>query len=181
VLDMAPDAFLLFQSWANEHYAEMESGPVNLRGPWAKLVTYCARFALILHLASNVGQRTVASVVEAESVSRAIALATYFKSHTRRVYSHLFASPKERQINAAVEWLKRRSGQSASQRELVTFKVGGIRTSQDGSALFKILEQNGLGRIEQFTPAHGGPTSIRFTLDCRANAARLQTPGDWRN
>lgn len=181
VLDMSPDAFRLFQDWANEHYVEMESGPVNLRGPWAKLVTYCARFALILHLASNVGQRTVASVVDAESVSRAISLAMYFKSHARRVYGHLFASPEERQILAAIEWFKRRPGQSGSQRDFLTSKVGGVRTSQDTASVFQLLERNGWGRIEQITSPRGGPPSILFTLDCRSNADRLQTPGGWRN
>ena len=80
-LEFPPDVFASFQSWANEHYAEMDSGPVNLRGPWAKLVTYCARLALIIHLARQVcGEAVSRWEVDAESLSRAIALVGYFKS-----------------------------------------------------------------------------------------------------
>lgn len=175
VLDMAPDAFVEFQHWVNGHFTEMENGPVNLRGPWAKLVTYCARFALIIYLARTVTERTVASTVDVNSVRCAIALANYFKSHTRKVYRHLFATAAERQIMAAIEWLRKRPGLCSTKRDFQTFKVGGVRTAEDASALFVLLERNGWGRIDYATPKRGGQVSVRFTLDCRSSAAQLQT------
>jgi hypothetical protein len=173
-LELAPDVFEIFRDWVNEHYAEMENGPTNLRGPWAKLVTYCARLALIIHLARKVCGESTSEDVEAESVTRAIALISYFESHTRKIYRRLHASAEERQVIAAVEWLKRRTGCVASQREFVTYKVGGVKSSEQALDLFKRLEENRWGHTEQQTPRAGGRQTTQFFLDCRPNADRLQ-------
>jgi len=173
-LELAPGVFEIFRDWVNEHYAEMENGPTTLRGPWAKLVTYCARFALIIQLTRKVCGESPSAEVDEETVSLAIALVSYFKSHTRKVYHRLHASAEERQIIAAVEWLKRQPGCVASQRDFVSYKVGGVKKSDQAADLLKKLEENRWGHIEEQTPRRGGRQTTLFRLDCRPNADRLQ-------
>ena len=73
--------------WYNAHDEERRSHELapSLRGPWAKLKAYCARFALVLHLLRMVTGEVCADEVDAESVNRAIRLISYFKSHARKV------------------------------------------------------------------------------------------------
>jgi Protein of unknown function (DUF3987) len=179
-LDLAPGTCDRFREWVNAHYAEMESGPPNLRGPWAKLVTYCARLALIIHLIHKVSADLATNDVDAVSVDRAIGLVDYFKSHVRKVYRHLHASAEELAIAGAVDWLKRRPGRGASVRDIVTYKVGQVENSGQALDLLQKLEKNNWGHIERQTPSTGGRETIRFFLDCRSIADRLQTLADGR-
>jgi hypothetical protein len=174
-LELAPGVFETFRDWVNGHYAEMENGPANLRGPWAKLVSYCARLALIIHLTRKVCGDPVAADVDAESVTRAITLICYFKSHARKVYRRLYATAEEIQITAAVEWLKKRPGYQASLRDFVTNKVGRVRNTEQALSLFRRLEENKWGHIERRKPSGGGRETILFLLNCRPSADRLQT------
>jgi hypothetical protein len=172
--ELAPGVFEIFRDWVNENYAEMDSGPANLRGPWAKLVTYCARLALIIHLIRRVCGETTSRDVDEESMRRAIALASYFKSHARKVYQHLYASAEEKQITTVVAWLKKRPGCKASLHDFVTYKVGGVTNRDQALAIFGKLEENRWGHIQERAPATGGRTTVEFVLECRPIADRLQ-------
>ncbi len=50
-LRLSPAAQQVFAEWAQEHYREMDDGLIHLRGPWAKMISYCARFILVSHQA----------------------------------------------------------------------------------------------------------------------------------
>jgi hypothetical protein len=173
--ELAPEAWAIFRDWANQHYVEMENGPTNLRGPWAKLVTYCARLALLLHLIRTVCDESVPFDVDEDSVRRAITLISYFKSHTRKVYRHLHASAEDIQMAAAIEWLRKRKECVASARDFVTNKVGRVRTTQQALELFSKLEENNWGHTDHRVPATGGRRTTLFFLDCRRIADRSQT------
>lgn len=81
-----------YAAWYDAHNEETEGDdfPAHLKGPWAKMRAYCARLALLM---DRLGRSfdddglDVTEPVGVESLSRAIVLLDYFKSHTRRVRS----------------------------------------------------------------------------------------------
>ncbi len=89
------EAFIAF---AIELYGELADPdfPEHLRGPFAKLEGYGARLALLLQLCRLACEETLGEAVDAHSVLGAAALVHYFKSHARRVYARLHATPEDR-------------------------------------------------------------------------------------
>ena len=61
----------------------------------------------------------------------------------------------------AAEWLRRHDG-TASVRELLTYKVGGVRTSAEARELIALLVDRGLA--ERSTVIAGGHEQMRVTL-----------------
>ena len=82
--------------------------PINLRAPWMKLRSYCARLALILQ-----GMRWAADeeesfeAVDEISVQGAIALVDAFKTHIRRVYRQLPATPGDKKSDGIFAWVRK--------------------------------------------------------------------------
>jgi hypothetical protein len=144
-----PDGKAEWERWIRSHYAEESDPDLGdfLRGPWAKMRGYCARLALLLQLCRAAAGEAESESVEAVSVLGAAALIDYFKSHIRRVYARLHASPEEVRAARAVEWLKKHGGR-ASIRDLLRGKVGGTRRSEDAVTLMRDLAGRGYGAVE---------------------------------
>jgi hypothetical protein len=156
----------VWADWILGHFAEMHQGPINLRGPWSKLTTYCARLALIIHIACVRANETESFDVDDESLRRAIRLIEYFKSHARKVYEELQSSQDEKRLKRAGEWIKGRDDQQASVRDIVTYRVAGCKKNEHAEALFKEMHAAGMGRIIFSTPERGGRSRMLFRLDC---------------
>lgn len=148
LLTFTPAAKVLWVEWIQDHYRNQHDPffPVNLRGPWAKLEGYCARFALILQMGRVACEEARDGEIDEISMAGAAALAEYFKSHARRVYSRLHATEQDQNAIQAVAWLQKRGG-SATARDLQRANVAGVNTAEAALALLRTLERRGYGSL----------------------------------
>src|SRR5207245_5404653 len=93
-----------------ELYPSLNAAPTPLRGPLAKLVSYTARFALVIHLCEHVQGREQSGDIGAESVERACEITRYLASHAARVYARLRATDGDRRVHGLGEWARRQGG-----------------------------------------------------------------------
>jgi hypothetical protein len=102
-------------------------------------------------------------------------LIDYFKSHTRKVYAMLRATPEDKQVLTALAWIKRQPERKVSARDLQHAGVTGITTSEEAQNLLEQLKERGYGRVEVCKSKHGKPSFI-FTLHPTSdNIASCQT------
>jgi len=158
----AQDAWHKFEE---SHGAESQCPkfPDYLRGPWRKLTSYCARFALILQMARYAAGEASCGEVDETSLAGAIRLVEYFKSHARKVYGHLRREPSNERMAILMEWVNRHGGE-VSVREVVTAKVAGCKTNGEALELFSRLRQAGVGAIQAVKNPKGGRPKIVFSL-----------------
>jgi hypothetical protein len=149
-LTMTPEAHRLFVEFANELYAELADPdlPPHLRGPWLKMEGMCARLALILQLTHWAAGETERENIEPTSVIGAVALITYFQSHARRVYSSLACTPADKKVEQAIAWVQSHGG-SASVRDVVRYKVAGVKSATEAKALLRDLEDREFGKVTE--------------------------------
>jgi hypothetical protein len=157
VLPLTRKGKAAFVEWATSHYEELGAPDFapTLRGPWAKMEGYCARLALVLHLARFVCQETKHTTVDDISVFGAAALIDYFKNHARLVYAQLQASPEEKRLDAARQWIARHGGE-VTLRDLYRHKVAGCKTPTDAEHLLDLLVGHGYGTRTDEMPPTGG-------------------------
>lgn len=150
IVPFTPSGKSVWVEWINDHYKEQEdpSFPDNLRGPWAKMEGYAARLALILHMCRIASGEVTSEDVDEYSMTGAAALIEYFKSHAKRVYSRLKASPEEKRMMGAVEWIKRQGGKVTA-RDILRYKVAGVKSASDAKTLLRELESRGAGTLEE--------------------------------
>ena len=148
VLQFSKNGRAAFREWISSHYDELNDPTFSpmLRGPWAKLEGYVARFALILHLLRQAAETTGPEVDEI-SVYGAAALADYFKAHARRAYGLLNATALEKQAAAVLEYLERQPGRRISLRDLVRSGAGKIRDAKGAKAALEYLQNQGAGEV----------------------------------
>ncbi|HLY29668.1 MAG TPA: DUF3987 domain-containing protein, partial [Ktedonobacterales bacterium] len=175
VLTFSHDAKQLWREWITGHYDEQEMPmfPDNLRGPWAKIEGYTARFALVIQLARWACGEASNDAIDATSMAAAAELADYYKSHARRVYAYLHITPDDKRALAALAWIRRQAGQCVTAREALHAHLGGVKNSDEAKQLLHELTDRGYGAVEE-TKATRGPNGLRFTLyqrDSRQNAA----------
>jgi hypothetical protein len=149
-LTMTPEARRLFIEFANDLYAELADPdlPPHLRGPWLKMEGLCARLALVLQLARWAAGETERETIEPNSVIGAIALIKYFQSHARRVYSSLACTPIDKKVEQAIAWIQSHGG-TASVRDVVRYKVAGVKSATEAKALLRDLEDRGFGEVTE--------------------------------
>lgn len=142
----------LWVDWVSRHYEEQNapSFPEILRGPWAKLEAYCARFALIFQMIQYVSGCAVASEIDESSLLAAIALVNYFKSHTERVYMYLRTDSEDRLIADVLSFIDENGGETTS-RELQRKKFREIKTASEAKDFLSLLAERGYGVTEQPT------------------------------
>jgi Protein of unknown function (DUF3987) len=151
-----------FIEFANALYAELAEPdfPETLRGPFAKLEGYGARLALLLHLCRYVCGDAHTEQVDERSVLGAAALVHYFKSHSRRVYSRLHATPAEQRVIRALHWFEGHGARELTMRELLRAKVGGCTTRHEMELLLEDLVDRGFGHIRARQTLNGMTQTI---------------------
>jgi len=154
-----------FKKFYNGLVEEMNDDdfPYELRAAWAKMKSYCARLALILHIVQLATDSARQQNVTSASVEKAIRLIEYFKSHTRKVYARLRTSDLDRRVAKLVLWIKTNGGE-ASVRDVVTAKVARCKNSDDVGTLFKEIKGQGWGTIQGRMPERGGRVSTVLVL-----------------
>ncbi len=159
--------------WHDEHSAEREapSFPDNLRGPWSKLTSACARLALIVHTIRHAMRDAEDEHVDELSMAMAACMVDqYFKPHTRRVYGHLTASPEGKRALAVVAWMRKQKMRQVSARDVMNAAQGGVRTKKDAEALFNDLVEMGFGTVSESKTPRG--TRLMFTLSDQSEGTR---------
>ena len=146
--------------WYNAHAIEMESAGFSgtLLGPWSKLKSYCARLALTLHLLRVACGETTVEDVDAESVSRAIRLIDYFKSHARKVYRQLHHDQDDRRVDQVIAWIRSHGGECCS-RDLARSNTANIKKTTDANKMLKDLVDRGLGHFENRPGGNNRPVT----------------------
>ncbi len=139
----------LWVDWINSHYKEQNTPafPEVLRGPWAKLEAYCARFALILQMTRYASGCACVSEIDESSLLKAITLVDYFKSHTERSYMYLRSNSDERLIIDVLAYISKTGGK-ISARDLQRKRFQGIKTADQAKTFLSNLADQGYGSIE---------------------------------
>lgn len=146
-----------FRDWITCHYEEMNApdfSPV-LRGPWAKLEGYAARFALILHCLQGAAGEAATPYIDETSVYGAAALADYFKAHARRAYAALHATALEKQAEAVLAYIERQPGRRISLRDLVRSGAGKVRDQKGARAVLEHLRTQSAGEFVTLSYSSG--------------------------
>ncbi len=148
-MHLTQDGRAAWVEWYNAHAREMESPDLAaiLKGPWSKLRSYCLRLALVIHLLRLVCNEVDREDVDAESVTRAIQLIDYFKSHARKVYRHLHRDADDRRIEQVVAWIRSHDGECCA-RDLQRANVAGIKKASDANQVMKDLVDLALGDLQ---------------------------------
>jgi hypothetical protein len=170
-----------FTTWHDSFYEWLEPRTGPVRGAAAKMPRYCARFALVLAHA-----RESYDLVDQEDVEGAIRLVNYFTamigwSSDRLVPAvgnlHRDVRRLDRTARKFVEWLRAHGG-TATGRQLLRAKIGGIRRAVDAKDVIDLLEQDGRVKTAVIA-APGAQESLQVTLIDDDDDAR--TDDDTRN
>lgn len=156
-LAMTPEAMVAFTEWANDHFEEMAAPDFDrrLRGAWAKLEGYCARFALVLHLTAYVAGEESGELISVTSIYKAATLTDYFKSHAIRVYGQLKGTELSKALSVVYEYIDRQPKRRCMPRDLTRAGLPGCGSAKSTKALLQKLTDAGLGRFEPFTYPNG--------------------------
>lgn len=144
--------------WITEHHQQASSPdfPEHLKGPWAKLEAYCARFALVIQIVRHVTGEADGEDVDEISVLSAAAIVEYLKTHTRRVYRRLRSTPDDRMVDAILKWAKAKGLSSFTARHLYTDEVAGIKDANKAESALRLLEDRGYGYVAERKPKGRG-------------------------
>lgn len=165
VVGLTPDAKAAWRAFYNAHAREQADLAGELSAAWSKLEEYAARLALVIHLARWAADDPAlesSDRVDESSMAAGIALTTWFKRETRRVYALLSETDDDRDQRRLVEWLERRGG-AATAREAQM----GCRWLRDPGAAEAALEQlakAGWGNWEPTPPGRRGQPTRHFRL-----------------
>jgi hypothetical protein len=132
-------------------------------GVWGKLVSYCARLALIVHLMRAAwGEVGDGGPLDAESLRRGIRLTDYFKAHLRVVYARIGLTAEDDVALRALKWVRSHGGR-CTHRQLQRADVPGILKASVARKVLRDLADRGYGRLEE--PQEGGKLSAVFVFD----------------
>ncbi|HZU35251.1 MAG TPA: DUF3987 domain-containing protein, partial [Gemmataceae bacterium] len=109
LVNLTADAKLTWRAFTQQLADERnaEDFPRCLDGIWAKLSTYGARLALILHYLRWACDQANDDAVDATSMVLAVQLVDYFKSHARKVSVAIDADPNVDGARRILRWLQK--------------------------------------------------------------------------
>jgi hypothetical protein len=124
-LQLSPEAHQLFRDYVNRNGQEQMELTGDLAAAWSKYEEYAARLAMVFHCVKCVaaadgllpGEQPNELIVDADSMSRGIAIMGWFKQEARRVYA-MFAEEKGADgLESLEEWIEKQGGR-VSPREV---------------------------------------------------------------
>jgi hypothetical protein len=162
-IHFGPHGKAAWVAWWDRHAAEMQhpAFPPELYGPWGKLRTYAARFAVVLHYLFVLHGDETEGKVSADTIDRVVRLIDYFKSHVRRVYARLQRTPQDEQVERVLAWVRQRGGECTA-RDLVRSKI--VTPTDAARKVLRELAAVGYGRTEVRNATKGNKTEW-FVLD----------------
>ena len=133
---------------------------INLKAAFKKIEAYCARFSLIVQLMSYPESKCI----DKEAVEIAVALAEYFKAHTRKIYAYIKNEKVDVKTIHVINKIKSQGG-IITLREMVTSKVAGCKNAKMAMGFFKELKEKGYGLIVKNQRDTGGKPTYSFHLN----------------
>ena len=165
VVRLSAGAHAIWTAYYDAHAKEQADLSGDLSAAWSKLEEYAARLALVIHFtrwAANDPTLVDVNIVNEESMSAGICLATWFKRETRRVYAILDESEADRDRRRLVEWIDNRGG-SVTARE-VQQGCGWLKDSGTAKAALDVLCKENRGVWVASPAGRRGQPTRRFTL-----------------
>jgi hypothetical protein len=107
--------------------------PECLRGCYAKMNSYGARLALVLHMLRVAHKETEDENVDGESMVGAARLVAYFQSHARKVYAIIDADERIADARRVLKWLKQFSESLNSLNGVKEIKLSDMHAKIFGS------------------------------------------------
>jgi DNA polymerase I-like protein with 3'-5' exonuclease and polymerase domains len=151
-----------YNSWGKKQ-AAVEG---ELSAAFSKLEGYAARFALLHHVVTHVGAGTSdLRPVGLVSVEAGITLSRWFAEESRRIYSILAESRKERDARRLVEWIQCR-GDRTTVKELQRSNQRKYPSSEEAEATLQALVDGNAGRWEERPPSPKGGRPTRDFVLC---------------
>jgi hypothetical protein len=151
-----------------------------LRGPWARLRSYGARLALVLHYLWWAGlgctEEAEGSCVGPVDVERAVVLTEYFQGHAQRVYTEMNADPAIGRARLLLHWLERTRLREFSRRQAHRALRGASQQAADLDGGLDLLCRQGYLRPKENgdRPGPGRKPGPAFEVNpgwpCRSSA-----------
>jgi hypothetical protein len=148
----------LYIQYVQEVKAEIDAHELSPRliGVCAKLKSYTARFALILHYlrwatrdCSNADTEGNIDVVD---VAGAVQLSEYFRQHAAVVHQCLRQSEEDKKVVSLVKWLQRKNKTTCTVRDVCRANIANIRKKSEALELFKTAADFGIGELDLADP-----------------------------
>lgn len=149
-LQLTAEARHVFAEWMDAHSKEKEAPGLDLRlrGAWGKLEGYCARLALVLHLAAYVVGEEDSEMISELSVRKAADVIVYFKSHLRRCYQLMAPNAEDKTLFALYDYISQQPGRRCSPRDIARAQLSGCDLTKAVKAQLQKLTDAGLGELE---------------------------------
>jgi hypothetical protein len=156
VLVLSPEAKAAWVPFYNRLQDEKEDAESDIKAVLAKLEGYAARFALIHHVATEVGAgRTPLVPVGKESVEAGIELAEWFNQEARRIYAFLAETDEDREHRDLIDWIRGRGGRCTT-RQLQRACGSRYRSADEAEAALDELAAAGFGAWHETPKPNGG-------------------------
>ena len=151
-----------FVEWHDQHRSEQADLSGVLSGHWSKLVSCCARLALILQMIRQQSGEADGDQIDEASVDAAIMLTAWHKAEAQRVYAMLAEDEEGRERRRLVEMVEHRGGK-VSVRDWQRGRS--YRTAKDAKAELEAMVAAGLGQWKEIASgSKGGRPSKQFVL-----------------
>lgn len=155
---LADNAKPLWIQFFNDHAVEQSELSGDLGACWSKMEGYCARLALVIHLARWASEGAQPTVLDAVSMRAAITITRWFCREAKRVYASISGTTRKVTDEALIAFIRRKGG-TVTVRDIHQ----GYRPLKDGTAeqvetALLVLACNGLGKIDR------SGKSTKFTL-----------------
>jgi hypothetical protein len=139
----------------NEHRKRRAGGDLapQMMGPLAKMESYAARLALVVHLLREACGERVDGIDE-QSVAAGWALVDYFAAHAERIYPRVQADPEDQRVAQVVDWVRRRGGRCTA-RDLLTYEVASVKRAADAVRLMHDVVERGWAQLVERKAANG--------------------------
>jgi len=167
VVPLDREAKKLLIDFYNSHNEEAAALVGDLLAAWSKLEETAGRLALILHETKVASRQARPELIDADTMSRALRLTSWFKRETRRVYGILADNDLDQAARQSDDRLAAWIGRQAdpvTARDVLT-GCRWIETADDAEAALKQLVDACRGRWEDRPPGErGGRPTRRFVL-----------------
>ena len=170
----------VFAKFCDDLSQRVNSGMVapSLVGVAAKMKSYCARFALVIHLLRHAvgefGEGVSEGAVDEEDVGRAVRLCDYFMQHAAIAYRCLQQSETDKQVAKLLDWMRRNKFMRCCARDVMRANVAGIKAKSTAEKLFGAAIDRGLGVWD--TPTAGKERARRFHIETRQTTNKQESP-----
>ena len=159
----APDAKAAFADFHDQTRKEATSLSEKLQYAWYRMISYGARFSLILHYAHwAAAPDQPETEISEQTVVDATELIAWFKYEAKRVYARLDESEQDKLSREFIEWIRNRDG-GVSVRDVLRCAPTVFRTdAKTVEKNLRDLAKGGVGELKLVDPKNQGPKVLKF-------------------